>query len=109
MECRWLENGPSVPLGAFGPKREEVTKVTISICGYGGGFVTAEATNAPDTGKASGTEEPSGRIRATPAVNREANVIPRLLPPRHGPETDCPPCSTQHTHSNSTNLVATEA
>jgi hypothetical protein len=76
-----------VPVGAFGPKREEVTKVTISICGQEG-FVTAEGTNAadaPDTGKASGPEEPSGRIRATPALNQGANVIPRLLPPRHGP------------------------
>ena len=52
-----------------------------------GRFVNAEGTNAADaadTGKASGTEEPSGRIRATPALNRGPNVIPRLLPPRHG-------------------------
>ena len=71
MECRWLENGPSVPLGAFGPKREEVTKVTISICGHGT-ICHAGRTNAADARnkrKASGTEEHSGRIRATPALN----------------------------------------
>ena len=29
MECRWWENGPSVPVGASGPKRKEVTEVTM--------------------------------------------------------------------------------
>jgi hypothetical protein len=46
MECRGLENGPSVPSGAFGPKREEVTKVMISIRAHG--TIWPEGANPAD-------------------------------------------------------------